>query len=366
MAALYVAIQVLTEIGWDSLWNELRSASPAWVGATALFLILRWLVWSSRWRLSLSAVRPDPPRLRTTAAILAAAAVNHLTPSFRVFGGLLRARYLSRPPEAPFPSVWSTVLFDQIVNQTVMGSLSAIAFLTMAWRLGRPDQVVAGAIVVAALVLLIPLLIRHLHNRDLVPSRDKAASVAARLGPRFRPIVEGSRDVITVLDKLVRSARLLLPAGLLTLLYAACNVASAWAAFAALGESPPVAYVFLAVSLGVTIGALSGTPGGSLTTEAATVTCYSLLGLDRTTAVAATLLQRGLHYLLVVVLGVPALGLLEMRHRRSAAELVDESGSGDEKTTMPPDSIADPAQVEATQRTVPDQPATADHNVTNR
>jgi uncharacterized membrane protein YbhN (UPF0104 family) len=49
------------------------------------------------------------------------------------------------------------------------------------------------------------------------------------------------------------------------------------------------------------------------------VTCFVLLGTDRSAALAGTLLFRGLHYALVLLLGLPSLALLETDHRRRAA-----------------------------------------------
>ncbi|MDX1644630.1 MAG: lysylphosphatidylglycerol synthase domain-containing protein, partial [Thermoanaerobaculia bacterium] len=114
----------------------------------------------------------------------------------------------------------------------------------------------------------------------------------------------------------LRDLRLLISVGLLALLYVALNWAAAWSASNALARPLEPLTVFLALSLGTTVGALSGTPGGTLTTEAAMIACYVLLGVDRQTALAATLLYRGLHYLLVLTLGLPALVGCELAHCR--------------------------------------------------
>jgi uncharacterized protein (TIRG00374 family) len=132
-----------------------------------------------------------------------------------------------------------------------------------------------------------------------------------------RPLVARGREILRGLQVLLRDRRLLVGTALLGLALAAFNVVAAWVAFAALEQPVALSSVFYAVSLGVVVGAISGTPGGGLTTEAAMVTCYALLGVDRPLALAATLLYRGLHYALVVVLGLPALLTLEALHRRA-------------------------------------------------
>lgn len=314
-AALYLGIGWISEIGWEGLTSRIRGAEPGLVAAAAALLGARWAVWATRWRLGLKRRWSPAPWWHCAATILAAAVVNHLTPSFRIFGGLLRARYLGGGSRRGFTAVYGSVLFDQIVAQTVIGALAAIAFSVLAWRLDRLDQMMAGLLAVLALLLLVPLLLGRLRRRRIVPSVDAAGSgdsLAERLGALWRRVLE----VLRSLEVLLRDPRLLIATVLLSLLYVACNWGAAWLAFESLGGRVDPLTVFLALSLGTTVGALSGTPGGSLTTEAAMVTCYALLGVDRELALSATLLYRGLHYLLVALLGLPSLLLCEGLHRR--------------------------------------------------
>ena len=143
LGGLYLTFDLLSGMGWRELVRELRTAQPVLVGYTCLLLFLRWVVWSARWGLSLKRAGVAVPIWRPLPTILAAAMVNHVTPSFRVFGGLLRARYISRAAKAPFSAAYGSVLFDQIVAQTVVGAITAIAFVIMALELGRFRQAFA-------------------------------------------------------------------------------------------------------------------------------------------------------------------------------------------------------------------------------
>jgi hypothetical protein len=317
-AGLYLAVDLLADMGWRELVSQLRSAQPGLIATICLLLFLRWVVWSSRWNLSLHRAGVRVPAWRPLPTILAAAFVNHVTPSFRIFGGLLRARYVSRPAKEPFSVAYASVLFDQIVAQTVMGALSAIAFVILALELGRFRQALAAGLIVTSLLLLIPLLLRRYRRlRQPSPARPDGAETET-LGAG-RSLLKLAKGAFVVLEKLVHEPRLTGMAIALSLAYAVLNIAAAWLAFRALGESTSILAVFLAVSVGVTVGALSGTPGGGLTTEAAMVACYDLLGIDRSLALAATVLYRGLHYLLVLSLGAPSLTILEVLHRRGEA-----------------------------------------------
>jgi len=318
--ALYLAINLVSEVGWRALEGELRAASRPLVALTFALLVMRYFAWNGRWQAALHRVGIRRCFWRGTVAILAAAAVNHLTPSFRVFGGLLRARYISRARSHPFPDTYGTVLFDQIANQTVTGAMSAIAFVAMALRLGSTGQAIAGGLLALSVLLLVPLLLRRMRRRRQTEDRGKRDDPVLGFARRLRPLLDRGREALRRVEGLIHDPRLIASAVALSLLYVSLNLAAAWVAFLALGHTMPLMSVFLATSLGVTIGALSGTPGGSLTTEAAIVTCYTLLGVDRQAALAATLLYRGLHYLLILTLGVPSLATLELLHRRAAPD----------------------------------------------
>lgn len=315
LAGLYLTFDLLSGMGWRELARELRSAHPRLVGYACLLLFLRWVAWSGRWSLSLRRAGVTVPIWRPLPTILAAAMVNHVTPSFRVFGGLLRARYISRAAGAPFSAAYGSVLFDQIVAQTVVGAITAIAFVLMALQLGRFRQAVAAALIVTSLLLLIPLLLRRYRRLRNLSRPDPGSADEAQAGIGRRLMRRGRR-AISELEHLIHEPGLLALSVTLSLVYVSLNLGGAWMAFRALGESPSMMSVFLAVSVGVTVGALSGTPGGGLTTEVAMVKCYELLGVETSIALAATLLYRGLHYLLVLGLGGPSLAILEFLHRR--------------------------------------------------
>jgi uncharacterized protein (TIRG00374 family) len=174
-------------------------------------------------------------------------------------------------------------------------------------------------LIVTSLLLLIPLLLRRYRRlRNLSrPNAGSADDAEAGIGRR---LMRRGRRSISELEHLIHEPGLLAFSVVLSLVYVLLNLGAAWMAFRALGGSPSIMSVFLAVSVGVTVGALSGTPGGGLTTEVAMVKCYELLGVETPIALAATLLYRGLHYLLVLVLGGPSLAVLELLHRRAEPE----------------------------------------------
>ena len=93
----------------------------------------------------------------------------------------------------------------------------------------------------------------------------------------------------------------------------AVSVAAQTCVFWSMGEHPNPLVVAVTVSLGLAAGTLAGTPGRNrrAVQEAAMMSLYVALGVDRVAAAAAALLYRSLYYLVVLTTGLPSALLLE-------------------------------------------------------
>src|SRR5262249_37706093 len=109
-----------------------------------------------------------------------------------------------------------------------------------------------------------------------------------------------------------------------TLVYVLLNGLAQWALFRAIAYPVDLLTVLLGVAAGTAAGAFTGTPGGAGTTEAGMILAYAALEVPKMPASAATLFYRGLHYLVILALGLPAIAVLEARLRRqpTAEELL--------------------------------------------
>ena len=99
--------------------------------------------------------------------------------------------------------------------------------------------------------------------------------------------------------------------------------------FLAIGAPVGPFATLAAVTMGTAVGTLSGAPGGVGATELAMMASFKLLGVDEVAAAAGTLLYRGLHYAGVLVVGLPALALLEWRQGIEKDVMIEqEIGNG--------------------------------------
>ncbi|MGH9360288.1 MAG: lysylphosphatidylglycerol synthase domain-containing protein, partial [Thermoanaerobaculia bacterium] len=122
--AAWLAVRLLAGIHWSDL--TARLGSPRWglLALAVLLLIGRFLVWDVRWYLAMRRVERRPSLALGYFALLASAAVNLVTPSVRLAGGLLRARYTAHGGAAGFGRAYGVVFFDQLAHNAVMTALS--------------------------------------------------------------------------------------------------------------------------------------------------------------------------------------------------------------------------------------------------
>ena len=130
---------------------------------------------------------------------------------------------------------------------------------------------------------------------------------------RLQRVFAHGHEAVGVFVRLLAFPPLRWQAAGLGVIYFLVNAAAQWAMFLAIGAPVDPFVVVAVVALGTAVGTLSGAPGGIGTTELAMMASFKLMGVEEVVAAAGTLLYRGLHYAAVLVVGLPALALLEWR-----------------------------------------------------
>jgi len=334
VVVVWRAVEVLS---WRELASSIAAADLRYVLLGVALLVGRYLVWTLRWRLAQRSVEhlvPLPGWLHSFFTVVGAVAANGFTPTAPVVGGLLRARHgqgaggvqgAGGAGERAFGRVYGVVLFDQVAHQTVLALSAAFAAVAAALWAGR--TAVAAAIAAA---LLAGAAVASYWLRGLDEARVERISgwldrrlaggdvEGARREGRLQAIHAHGREALRVVQRLLQQRWLRRAALLLGVVFVALNSLALWAFFRALGRPVDPLTAWLAVTVGVVAGGFTGTPGGVGTTEAGMVLALAAMQVSELDAAAATLLYRGLHYLVVLALGVPALVLLEARLRRRA------------------------------------------------
>jgi uncharacterized membrane protein YbhN (UPF0104 family) len=364
--AVYLTWRLLGSIGWAALGHRIAAARRLPLAAALAALYLRFVFWDARFRSAARrALGAATGPVLGWFVLLASSALHLLTPSARLIGGLVRARYLARAAGRGVPGVFGVVLFDQLAHHAVMIAATWAALAVSALALRRTAlglAALASGVVLAALGWFMlrrqdgGSLPERLAGRmarasaaELAAAELAAAELAAaagrgegagsagadlrsktaRSGSWHRPLVAGGREAVAVCARLLGDRSLLAPVVVFGMGYFLANAAAQWLVFAALGEPVDPLTVVTVVALGNAAGLFAGTPGGAGTTEAAMVPLYVMLGVGAPAAAAGTLVYRGLHYAGVLAAGLPALAVLELRGPRRRLD-EDRDGRGEE------------------------------------
>ncbi|MFQ5669898.1 MAG: YbhN family protein [Acidobacteriota bacterium] len=294
VAAVVFLARLLGSEGGRLLWQLLLDAQPALLALAAGVNLGRYALWAARWQWVLRPVA-RVSWWAATRSLMASVFLNTLVPAARPVGGLVRARILSRLAGLPSGPIYGGALIDQFGYSLVSLLLGALclpwAFLPETAPRSHRRPLLLGAL----LIILFGTLL--LSRRK---TRHQLAGWMRRRLPHAADTVKGA----------VEAARILLGRGT-TFLFLALGSATVWFANAivlwiagkATGADFSLAAAAAAWALGSLAGAVTGTPGGAGTTEAAAMLPLTTQGVPSAEALAAILVARGLHYGSAILIG---------------------------------------------------------------
>jgi glycosyltransferase 2 family protein len=313
---LYLTYRFIThtEFKWSRLAHRVAAARAPYIALGTGLLLARYALWDWRFRLAARrAVGRSSGAVLGFFVLLASAALNLITPTARVLGGFMRARYFARANNRPFGFLYGVVLYDQIAHHAVMSVCTWITLIATAFALGRNGIGTAALAALVASALLLAALSRRRDSFGENPIVRFLARRAERAEGRLQSVFAHGHEAVGVFVRLLAHVTLRFQAAILGVVYFLVNAAAQWALFLAIGAPVNPLVVVAVVALGTAVGTLSGAPGGIGTTEIAMMASFKFLGVDEVLAAAGTLLYRGLHYAAVLAIGLPALALLEWR-----------------------------------------------------
>jgi uncharacterized protein (TIRG00374 family) len=316
LLAAYFTYRFFThsDFDWSRLADRVAGARGPYVVLGLALLLGRYFIWDWRYQLAVKYVlgRRLGPVLGFFV-LLASAALNLITPTARLLGGMMRARYFARAQGRPFSLLYGVVLYDQVAHHSVMSVCTWIVLIATAFVIHQPAW---GFLLLAALVLTLAGLAvwsgraRHGEENPIVRFLARRAE---RAEGKLQRLYAHGHEAVGIFVRLLGVNLLRFQAVAIGILYFLVNAAGLWAMFLAIGAPVGPFAALAAMTMGTAVGTLSGSPGGVGTTEIAMMASFRLLGVDEVTAAAGTLLYRGLHYAGVLAVGLPALALLEWR-----------------------------------------------------
>ncbi|HVR98651.1 MAG TPA: flippase-like domain-containing protein [Thermoanaerobaculia bacterium] len=324
---IYFTWRLIAGIEWADLAARVAAASWPLLAVATAILLVRFQLWDLRFRLAARrSIGQSPGPAFGFFVLLASSALNLITPSARLIGGLVRARYFAQAVSRPFGEVYGVVLYDQVAHHAAMSTCTWIAVIVVAASIGRVGLSAAALAALVAVVAGLAIWVRRGARSGTNPLVRFLASRAERAEGGAQRFYAHGHEAVEVFLRLLTHG----PHGAAALLgtgFFVMNVVAQWVVFLALGEPVAPLVVLAGVALGNAAGMLTGTPGGIGTTEAAMVASFTALGVDPVEATAGSLLYRGVHYILVLAIGIPSLLLLELRMSRARPLPADEPAS---------------------------------------
>src|SRR4051812_45339849 len=329
--AIYFTYRFLThsDFQWSRLAERVAAAKGPFVALGTALLLARYAIWD--WRYQLAIHHALGRRLGPVLGffvLLASAALNLITPTARVLGGMMRARYFARAQGRPFSLLYGVVLWDQVAHHGVMIVCNWIVLIAAAFAVHWNGW---GFLLLAALLVSLALLalwVRQARRKEEHPIVGFLARRAERAEGRLQRLFAHGHEAVGIFVRLLSVRRLSFQSLGIGVLYFLVNAAGLWAMFLALGAPVGPFAALAAVTLGTAVGTLSGTPGGVGTTEIAMMAAFKLLGVDEVTGAAGPPLSRGPHYARALVVGLPALAPLQRRAGRGGGPAAGRAGGG--------------------------------------
>jgi uncharacterized membrane protein YbhN (UPF0104 family) len=320
LGVVVVVIVVVTLLpGLGGLRARLAHASPAWlvlgiglkllsgVGYVAAFRMIfcRRMSWRVSYQIGASELAADALLPTGGAGGLALGA-------WALRRGGMAAREIARRTVAFF--LLTSV--PNVLGVILIGLGLAVGILPGEHRL----LLTAAPAAVAASAVGAVLLGGRLAQRRRRPEGAGPGPELSRRGSRLRKGVTALGDGVEEALLLLREGNVILIVGLLA--YLAFDVAILWAAFRALGPTPPLAVVALAYLIGE-LGGLIPVPGGIGGIDAGLVGTLVLYHVPIASAAGAVLVYRAIALWVPTIVGGPMFALLRRTLRNEATAIAD-------------------------------------------
>ncbi|MBF8266732.1 MAG: hypothetical protein HW388_240 [Dehalococcoidia bacterium] len=319
-AAFLISLVTRFDIDWETTWSKLRASNPYLYGAAFASYYFGFFLRGLRWRIMLSNAQGQGESSRKLPSTLACAQYVFLgwfanTVTWFRLGDAYRAYVFTEDTGYSFSRTAGTLLAERVMDVVTVFVLLVVASLALfgAGDMGRFGLFLGGALLLVLIGVAGLLAMKQFGTRlaRLLPARLKSSY------DRFHQGALGSFGQLP----------LLLVISLLTWF---TEVGRLFFVIQALGLSeatgfPLVLFVTLANAILTTVPI---TPGGLGIVEPGIVGLLTL-SMARSEALSATLLDRSISYLSIVVLGGLVFLLRQLsRRRRGKTSLDSSSGRG--------------------------------------
>jgi uncharacterized protein (TIRG00374 family) len=309
-----LAIVLMALAGWllsrENFYEMLgvvKNANYLLIGAAIGLYFINLAIWAGRWQTALSFIDCRISFGSRYLMICATVFLNNISPGARVGGDPFGRIYMLRRLEntsyssgmaslvgefALTPLIVVSFLMGGLLLQFGKGSLQLSLILMAAWALAA-----LGTVFIPRLFFRKRIAIKGISNvmGRVLGWFGKRNDVQATLAG----IDAFYSSTYTIMDKW----RKVLLIGAWTLLIGVSDILRLSAIFLALGYHPTLSTLLVASSLEIVVGLVPLLPGGLVLVEGSLISVLALLGVPLDVAMAATLIERGITFILSTIVG---------------------------------------------------------------
>jgi len=319
LAVVFMAVAgwLLARENFYQMFEAIRSANYLLVASAIATYVISVAIWAGRWQTALSFINCRVSFITRYLILSATVFLNNITPGARVGGDPFGRIYMLHKLEnmsyssgmasligefALTPLVVVSFLMAGLFLQFGKGSLQLSLFLIAAWLLASLGTV---------------FLPRLFFQKRIALKR--ISSIASRVLSRFgrlkdvQATVEGIEafysSTYTIMDKWQK----VLVIGGWTLLTGAFDIFRFYTVFLALGYHPTLSALLVASSLQIIVGLVPLLPGGLVLVEGSLISIFVLFGVPPDVAMAATLIERAIVFVLSTIVGAGVFSYLGVK-----------------------------------------------------
>ena len=312
-----LACCVLARENLIGMINALSSANYLLVGLAIFVYVFGLGIWSLRWRTAVSTVSKTPSRKSLFLAVWGSVFINNVTP-FTYSGGdpFARTYLLKKLTRTPYSSGFAVIAGEFLLDAPIFLSILAFGLLFSFGRVATLPALFLLGLWLIVLIVVVPLAPRFLRGRTTAGKLSNFIWRVAKLFHAKTSKTKISHEVWKfyggAYNIIIRRKCALTMVALGGICWTFIMV-RLLLIFLALGYSPPIQMLMLAVTVPAIVGLVPVLPAGLGTVDAAFYFTYTSFGVDPTVAFSAILIDRMITLILGTLIGAGALSYLGIR-----------------------------------------------------
>lgn len=321
---IVLAIVIMAVAGWllahenfYQMFEAVRRADQLFIALAIAIYFISVAVWATRWQAALSFINCRMSFGNRYLILCATIFLNNITPVARVGGDPFGRVYMTRRLEN---MSYSSAVASSI-GEHALAPLIIISFLMagLIFRFGKGSvQLTLILAVVWALAALGAVFGPRLFFRKRIAIKGVSGIVSRVLGwfgrrGSIREIVKGIESFYSSTYATIGRWQNLLAIGSLTLLVGALDILRLYTIFLALGYHPTLPMLLIASSLPTIVGLVPFLPGGLILIEGSLISVFALFGVPLNLAMAATVIERGISFVLSTMVGAGVFSYLGVK-----------------------------------------------------